>query len=265
MSSGAARETWIIALAVLGLFVVQGLAAFVAGFFTGSGDLLRPVLVSVATYASGLVVIALVGARAVQGAASARLRLPPAGLGLGQRYAAVLALLALGEAMTALITLTGLGDVGTLGMLNALMASAGPLELVLAVLVLALLGGTAEELFFRGLLQPALVGWLGKWGGIIATSALFGLIHYDRIQSPAAMLMGLYFGWLAERSGSIRPGIAAHVVNNGLAVTLPVLTRMPWSDGIYVVELLLGPLIAAAAIAWLHRTLPPQKSEAPAA
>ena len=42
------------------------------------------------------------------------------------------------------------------------------------VIALALLSGFAEELFFRGLLQPALAGWTGAWTGLILTSALFG-------------------------------------------------------------------------------------------
>lgn len=244
----------VVAACLLGLLAFQLLGGLLAGIFART--LLQSVLISVSTYAIGLIVIALVASSGSE-QRSKSWRIPA--LRLRSWAVAIVALLALGEALSALIALSGLGAHGTLGMLNTLMARVEPAELALSVLVLALLGGSAEELFFRGVLQQKLVGALGRWEGIAATSVLFGLIHFDLVQSPAAMLMGLYFGWLADRTGSIAPGIAAHVVNNAVAVLLPAIAPMPWPDAVHLAELLIAPPIAAAAIWWLHQTLPPRQ------
>jgi len=79
-------------------------------------------------------------------------------------------------------------------------------------------GPVSEELLFRGYMQPILTRrWGPRWG--IALSALaFGITHLDPIQGAFAGLVGLYLGWLTESSRSLRPAIAAHVLNNTVAV-----------------------------------------------
>jgi membrane protease YdiL (CAAX protease family) len=59
-----------------------------------------------------------------------------------------------------------------------------------------------------------------RWAAIATSAAAFGLLHFDPVQGTLAFVVGLYLGWLAERFRGIRPGIAAHAVNNVLFVTL---------------------------------------------
>ena len=70
----------------------------------------------------------------------------------------------------------------------------------------------AEELLFRGLLQPALIARLGTWPGLLLTAALFGAAHLPF--SPAfalvATLAGLGYGLVFQRSGQLRWAIALH-------------------------------------------------------
>jgi membrane protease YdiL (CAAX protease family) len=69
----------------------------------------------------------------------------------------------------------------------------------------------AEELFFRGFLQPRF--------GLIATAVVFGLAHATQDRRlwfwPAlSVLFGLAFGWLFEARGSlIAPAVAHFVIN----------------------------------------------------
>ena len=42
----------------------------------------------------------------------------------------------------------------------------------------------------------------------------------DALQSPFAFAFGIYLGYLAEKSGSIRPTMLCHAVNNSLMVVL---------------------------------------------
>jgi len=86
--------------------------------------------------------------------------------------------------------------------------------------LLAFASGLAEELFFRGALQPRV--------GLVAASLLFGALHVASERalvawSLFAIAMGFLFGWLYEASGTLAAPIAAHTVIN--AVNLPLLAR----------------------------------------
>ncbi|MEE2712676.1 MAG: CPBP family intramembrane glutamic endopeptidase [Planctomycetota bacterium] len=87
------------------------------------------------------------------------------------------------------------------------------------ILALALLSGVAEELVFRGTLQP--------WIGYVATSIIFGCIHF--VPSPVflpwtlfALGAGFLFGWLFEYRDSLIAPIFAHVTVNALNLLLIV-------------------------------------------
>lgn len=87
-------------------------------------------------------------------------------------------------------------------------------------LMLALASGIAEEMLFRGALQPRL-GWL-------ATGVLFGLVHFAPRRellpwTGFAVVAGLLFGWLFEATGNLVAPVTAHVLVN--AVNIPILVR----------------------------------------
>lgn len=78
---------------------------------------------------------------------------------------------------------------------------------------LALLSGFGEEMFFRGMLQPAL--------GLVITSLLFGLVHFiprREILPWTCFSIGAGFllGWLFQFSGTLVAPIACHVLVNGI-------------------------------------------------
>ena len=75
-----------------------------------------------------------------------------------------------------------------------------------------------EELVFRGLLY----GWLaGRWGTTVAwlvSSLAFAAAHIEPAHAILVLPLGLWFGWLRRRTGSLWPSLVAHMANNGLAV-----------------------------------------------
>ena len=86
--------------------------------------------------------------------------------------------------------------------------------------LLALASGLAEEMLFRGAVQPAF--------GLIAASLLFGVCHFLprpelALWSLWAVVIGLAFGLLFELTGHLAAPVAAHVVVNG--INLPRLAR----------------------------------------
>jgi membrane protease YdiL (CAAX protease family) len=91
-------------------------------------------------------------------------------------------------------------------------------------LFLAIFGITvaplAEELLFRGFLQPLMVRSLGAVAGIGLTSVLFGVLHLEqngRVWQYGALISaaGLAFGVLRHLSGSTRTSVITHASYNG--------------------------------------------------
>jgi len=75
----------------------------------------------------------------------------------------------------------------------------------------AFFSALAEELFFRGLLQPQL--------GLHATAIIFGLVHLPRdrrlrIWQPLGIALGYLLGWMFEARGSLLAPFLTHFVVN---------------------------------------------------
>ncbi len=72
----------------------------------------------------------------------------------------------------------------------------------------------AYELLFRGVLLFSAAYWLGAWPAVGIMTAMYVLAHLGKPPGEAygCIPMGLLFGWTALVSGSIWPGVAAHVV-----------------------------------------------------
>ena len=98
---------------------------------------------------------------------------------------------------------------------SEMLPSGGP-ELFMYYLALCVMPAIAEELLFRGAFQ-GLMRPCGSAAAIFAPALLFGVLHLDLAQGLTAFACGVFLGWLAERSGSILPGMLLHLVNNALA------------------------------------------------
>ena len=94
--------------------------------------------------------------------------------------------------------------------------------LALRVLDVAVLVPLLEEWLCRGVLWAACLGVLGPRWTLVATAALFALLHGLgpglALELPHRFATGLALGWLRLKSGSLAPAILAHAVNNLLAL-----------------------------------------------
>ncbi|MBI5667081.1 MAG: CPBP family intramembrane metalloprotease [Chloroflexi bacterium] len=105
---------------------------------------------------------------------------------------------------------------------------------ILAFVFMAVAQPVAEELVFRGVLQPALRQAVGAWPGYLLTSALYALFHLlvytsgtpqtnDLLYSFLLPLVsGLIFGAVRLMTGSTRAAILSHAAF-GLFAVLKVL------------------------------------------
>jgi uncharacterized protein len=88
------------------------------------------------------------------------------------------------------------------------------------VFLLVVVAPVTEELLFRGIVLRGLLSWHRPATAVSVTALLFALVHLNPWQFISAFFLGLVFGWIYLRTGSIALCILAHAVNNGLNVLL---------------------------------------------
>lgn len=132
----------------------------------------------------------------------------------------------------------------------------------LGLLSIALLAPILEEMLFRGSIEGYLLkAWKSPWGAIIVSSLIFGVVHMNPAQIPFAFLLGVMFGWLYYRTGSLLPGIIGHVLNNSVAaVNMILYGDIPLEEQVQDTEMMwLWAAVAAVvfllATLWLNRRL----------
>ncbi len=211
-SQGMALVFWVMILLVTAGMAAQGVSVYPGLLLTEVGLLLVPTLL-----------------------ACRRLGLPPAEV-LGLRPPAVpppAAAVATGAGMGLLAF--GMAICLTVPVVILLLILGGrhpgvPLPLdslghYLAGLALgAVVAPVCEELLFRGFLLRALAPH-GLHASVWVSAAAFGLFHLDPVRFVPTLALGVVYGYLTVACGSIYPAMAAHGVNNFLALTLGYLAR----------------------------------------
>jgi membrane protease YdiL (CAAX protease family) len=130
------------------------------------------------------------------------------------------ALAALGGAGLALATFAiALGLAATAGAVHLGPAGGGATAGAALGLIAFVYQAGAEEVLFRGWMQPVLCARLGPWPGLLVTALAFGVLHLvGSAHAPLAILNmvlgGLMFGLLALRSGGLWAAFCAHAAWN---------------------------------------------------
>lgn len=111
-----------------------------------------------------------------------------------------------------------------------------------------------EELLFRGGIQSWLARRVPPVVAVTVATGLFTAAHgvgpgaYNSVQLLSVLLAGLVYAWLYQATGSVTPGIVAHMVSNGsilvsLAAGAPLMAPAIWAVvcGLVGVVLLRAP------------------------
>ena len=99
---------------------------------------------------------------------------------------------------------------------------------LIAILLVAVVWAPLyEEIIFRRILMPFLTPSLGLNGAIVASSAAFGLIHFNLAASLPLTLLGMSFCWIYLKSGSLWSAIFLHGLFNLTTVLLTLKNVMP--------------------------------------
>jgi membrane protease YdiL (CAAX protease family) len=95
----------------------------------------------------------------------------------------------------------------------------GAIGVVLLVLIVGIGAPIVEEVFYRGFLQGALLKrGLPPVAAVGITAVVFGVSHFELLQTPALVLFGLLAGVLTLRSARLGPAIWAHLAFNMVTV-----------------------------------------------
>ena len=199
----------------------------------------------------------------------ARLRLLPGWENGPTLAAAVLGLLALGQALESLAVVVGLGDSPALVLIRRMLeGTIGP-DLFGAVVVLGLIAGSAEEIFFRGYMQSRLREHWGPLASVVTASTGFAILHVDvsLVHIVLAFALGLYLGWVVETTGSALPAITCHIANNVLYTLQTALGVTVQGREANLIAVPIAAAVFVGCVLWVRRAarfappLPPVDAE----
>lgn len=147
------------------------------------------------------------------------------------------------------------------------MKSAG--QLIMSLMVMAVLAGVSEELFFRGLLL--------RFGtritnnlvlGILISSLLFAMMHTNIYGLPSIFMAGILLGTFYYLTGSLWCNILAHIVYNGSQVLLiyfseksSTISEINETNHIPLMWTIVGTAISLASFYLLWKTRTPLSAD----
>jgi membrane protease YdiL (CAAX protease family) len=92
-------------------------------------------------------------------------------------------------------------------------------DLLFAIIAVALIPAVVEELFFRATLQKIIIDWSGKpIVSIIITAIIFSAFHFSYFGFLSRMSLGIVIGFVYFFSKNIWLPILLHFINNGIGI-----------------------------------------------
>ena len=90
-----------------------------------------------------------------------------------------------------------------------------PSGLIINIVVIAFLPAVLEELFFRAAMQKTMISLVRyRFLGILLTSIIFSLLHFQLFSCIPRVFLGLFLGYLYVISQNIIVPIIFHFINN---------------------------------------------------
>ena len=104
-------------------------------------------------------------------------------------------------------------------------------ELLVGILVIGVLAGVGEELFFRGLIQPKMKMYFksAHWG-IWITAFIFSAVHVQFYGFIPRLFLGALFGYMYHFSGSLFYPVIAHIFNNTFTVLMVYFSKQGYFE-----------------------------------
>lgn len=105
------------------------------------------------------------------------------------------------------------------GAIGSMIGGTSVADLAISILLIGVLTGVAEELFFRGAFQNLLFSTrMRRHLAVWIAAIVFSLLHFQFYGFVPRILLGAYFGYLMWWTGSVWTPVICHALNNSLAV-----------------------------------------------
>lgn len=144
------------------------------------------------------------------------------------------------------------------GTVQMMLGSHTPGNLIMNVLIIGVMAGFSEELFFRGALQRLLgTTRMSQNAAVWIAAIVFSAVHFQFFGFVPRMLLGAFFGYLLVWSGSVWLPMLIHTLNNTLFVVLKHFTGSGdpqlGEAGEGTVAVIVSALLTSAGIYLLYR------------
>jgi len=128
-----------------------------------------------------------------------------------------------------------------------------------SIVIGCLLAPVLEEMFFRGIILRSFLQQYPRWASIAGSALIFGAVHMNLYQFAAATILGLFLGWLYQRSRSLLPCIALHAAYNTVLVVMN-LAGEDWiaahTGGSLPLLVVATVILGVVGLSWLRRLMP---------
>ena len=126
----------------------------------------------------------------------------------------------------------------------------------LAIVLVAVLTGFAEEYFFRGFLFKHMLHHTQKKGlSVLVSGLVFALLHFNYVQFLPLVVFGITLALMYYVSGSLLPGILAHIGNNALNVYWVHNDNFPaWMETMYL-EITIPSTLVLMGLVYYKRSI----------
>jgi membrane protease YdiL (CAAX protease family) len=233
-----APPLWLWVVAALGSVVLAGPLVWAAVCLSAGGRSVGALLVARFAQSAATLIVGLVAMRhmAAKGLLGARLE-PALGAGravvLGFFYmvAVNVRLSIFGTALEAFAHVHVPAG-GFKGNVASELATLGWPGVLLLVLTVAVIGPVEEEVLFRGVVLPRLASWMGAAWAIVASSAVFSVLHEGfgdepfGLRTASVFLLALVLSWARLRTGGLAAPVTMHIATNALSL-LASLSKHP--------------------------------------
>ena len=100
------------------------------------------------------------------------------------------------------------------------------LDLLFAIIAVAVVPAIVEELFFRASLQKIIMDWTGKpYVAIVVTAVIFSAFHFSYFGFLSRMSLGIILGIIYYYTKTMWLPILMHFINNGIGITILYFVR----------------------------------------
>ena len=142
-------------------------------------------------------------------------------------------------------------------------------NLMVSILLVGVLTGFSEELFFRGALQRLLASTrMGSHAAIWIAAFVFSAVHLQFFGFVPRLLLGAFFGYLLLWSGSIWLPMIAHTLNNSLYIITRYANGGDVSDAVTAtntswVAMLISAVFTAVCLTALYMSCAKKPDDSP--